>query len=316
MKLITTEIGLESSLLKLEKAYKEQSNRSPDLWYNSFSTGYPDLDKLTGGLNSGFIVVAGRTLHGAETLHRSLFENLMLEICCKDEGDKKVLFFNTTLSSDDFHMQLLSSLSRVKLDSIMKGEISDEDWARISSTMDLLMKTQPLMMVNESTLYVEDIESFCTDVINEHGYLPVIAFDSLQSIRSRKPFDNRYAEMAEVTRTLKALSVKLDTRLIVRSSLNRNLEQRADRRPWLFDLRDSGTIEDDATLVIFTYLDSVYNSDQSYDGASLMEAIVAKGPKGKIGTATLLHNPNFCRVDDYCAPKTAEVVEFPNESKD
>ncbi|MCG9575389.1 DnaB helicase C-terminal domain-containing protein [Vibrio tubiashii] len=313
MKIVTTtEIGMESALAKLEKAYKGQENKLPDLWASSCSTGYPDLDKLTGGLNSGLIVVAGRTLHGAEVLHRNLFENAMLELGCAAENDKKALFFNTSMSSDDFYMQVLSSLSRVKLDTLMKGSLSDEDWSRVSSTMGLLMENQPLLTANQSTLYIEDVESICNEAIEQYGQLPVVAFDSLQAIRSRKSCDNRYAEIAEITRTLKAMSVKLDTRLIVKSSLNRNLEQRADKRPVLFDLRDSGTIEDDATLVIFSYLNSVYNPDECFDGASLMEAITAKSPNGSVGTTTLLHNAPFSRVDDYCEPKDAEVVEFPS----
>lgn len=174
------------------------------------------------------------------------------------------------------------------------------------------MENQPLLTANQSTLYIEDVESICNEAIEQYGQLPLVAFDSLQAIRSRKAYDNRYAEIAEITRTLKALSVKLDTRLIVKSSLNRNLEQRADKRPVLFDLRDSGTIEDDATLVIFSYLNSVYSPDECFDGASLMEAIIAKSPNGYVGTATLLHNTPFSRVDNYCEPKAAEVVEFPS----
>ncbi|NOJ25046.1 DnaB-like helicase C-terminal domain-containing protein [Vibrio coralliilyticus] len=312
MKLVTTtEVGMESALSRLEKAYKERDSKLPDLWANSCSTGYSALDKLTGGLSSGFIVVAGRTLHGADTFHRNLFENTMLELGCAAESDKKVLFFNTSRSNDDFYMQVLSSLSRVKLDTMMKGALSDEDWARVSNTMGLLMDKQPLLTVSQSTLYVEDVENICNDAIKQCGHLPVIAFDSLQAIRSRKTFDNRYAEIAEVTRSLKALSVKLNTRLIVKSNLNRNLEQRADKRPILFDLRDSGTIEEDATLVIFSYLSSVYNPDECFDGASLMEVIVAKSPSGYVGTTTLLYNAPYSRVDNYSEPMTAEVFDFP-----
>lgn len=315
MGFITTEAGLEKALLRLEKSYKEQSVKSPELWVNGCSTGYSSLDKLTGGLSAGFIVVAGRTLHGAETLHRNLFENAMLELACVGESDKKALFFNTSMSNEDFYTHVLSSLSRVKLDTMMKGSLSDEDWARVSSSMGLLMDRQPLLTVNRSTLYVEEIEKICDEAIEQYGPLSVVAFDSLQAIRSRKSFDNRYAEIAEVTRTLKALSVKYDTRLIVKSSLNRNLEQRADKRPVLFDLRDSGTIEDDATLVIFAYLDSVYNPDECFDGASLMEAIVAKSANGRVGTVTLLHNGPYSRVADYSAPNTADIVDFPSQEE-
>lgn len=303
----TTEAGLGSALLRLEKCNKEQETKAPELWVNACSTGYPALDQLIGGLSSGFIVVAGRTLHCAETLHRNLFENAILELGCAKENGKKALFFNTSMSNDDFYTHILSSLSRVKLDTMMKGSISDVDWSRISSSMGLLMKGEPILTVNRSILYVEDVEKICDEAIDEYGDLPVVAFDSLQAIRSRKAFDNRYSEMAEVTRTLKALSVKYDTRMIVKSNLNRNLEQRADKRPVLFDLRDSGTIEDDATLVIFSYLESVYSTDQNFDGLSLMEAIVAKSPNGCTGIVNLLHVGQFSRVDNFHATKQTEL---------
>ncbi|MFI3276540.1 DnaB-like helicase C-terminal domain-containing protein [Vibrio sp.] len=171
-------------------------------------------------------------------------------------------------------------------------------------------------MVNRPTLYIEDIEQICDETIEEYGALPVIAIDSLQAVRSRKSFDNRYAETAEITRTLKALSVKYNTRLVVRSNLNRNLELRADKRPVLFDLRDSGTIEDDATMVIFSYVESVYVPDECFDGVSLMEAIVAKNDGGRMGTATLLYSAPYSRADNYCEPESADVVKFPTAEKE
>lgn len=305
----TTEDGLERALSRLEKSYKEQDTKLPDLWASSCTTGYPDLDRLTGGLRTGFTVVAGRTLHGAETLHRCLFENAMLELV---ESNSKAMFFNTSMTTDDFYILVLSSLSRVKLDTLMKGSLCDDDWARVSSTMGLLMDKQPLLTACIPTLYVEDIENICKEAIEQHGHIPLIAFDSLQAIRSRKPFDNRYAETSEVTRTLKSLSIKFDTKILVKSNLNRNLEQRADKRPVLFDLRDSGTIEDDATLVIFSYLNSVYCPEERIDGLSIMEAIVAKSSNDQLGTVNLLHNAKYSRVDDYCGPKSAEVVDFPS----
>lgn len=318
----TTEKGLEQALIRLENGYKERGSQEsePNLWVTGCSTGFTDLDRITGGLKTGFIVVAGRTLHGADVLHCNLVESAMFELCCASDGNRKVLFFNTSLSSDDFYTHLLSSLSRVKFEAMMKGRLSDEDWARIAGAMDFIMKQQSLLMVNRPTLYIEDIEQICDETIEQYGALPVIAIDSLQAVRSRKAFDNRYAETAEITRTLKALSVKYNTRLVVRSNLNRNLELRADKRPVLFDLRDSGTIEDDATMVIFSYVESVYVPDECFDGVSIMEAIVAKNDGGQQGTATLLYSAPYSRADNYVENYrelvSADVIKFPFTEKE
>lgn len=298
--LLTMEAALESVLIKIESKYQEPE--FSNIKIDAFSTGYSDLDKKIGGLGKGLTIISGRPGHGAEVLQRNILENIAMELGL---SSSKVLHFETNVDTDYFYQRLLSSLSRVEFSNIQLGLLDDEAWARISCTMGVLMELQNLIVCDKPKLYIEDIEKICDEVIKENGDLAVISFSSLQSISTRKKCDTRYAEVSEVSRFLKYLSLKYDTRVIVTSSLNRNLEQRADKRPVLWDLRDSGSIEEDADVIIFCYRDEIYNEETPFKNIS--EVIISKNNFTAEGIVRLTYIDQFSRYDNYVGPSLVDV---------
>ncbi|MEZ8095799.1 DnaB-like helicase C-terminal domain-containing protein [Photobacterium swingsii] len=301
-KLLTMEAALESVLMKLESKYQEPE--PSNIKIDAFSTGYIDLDKKIGGLGKGLTVISGRPMHGADVLQRNILENIVME---QGPCGSKVLHFETNTDTDYFYQRVLSSLGRVDFSDIQLGQLDDEAWARISSTMGLLMGCKNLIVCDKPKIYIEDIEKICDEVIKEHGGLATISFSSLQSICTRKKCDTRYAEVSEASRFLKYLSLKYDTRVIVTSNLNRNLEQRADKRPLLWDLRDSGSIEEDADVILFCYRDEVYNEESSF--INISEVIISKNNFSSGGIVHLTYVDNFSRFDNYAGPSLVDINE-------
>ncbi|MEF1193388.1 DnaB-like helicase C-terminal domain-containing protein, partial [Vibrio parahaemolyticus] len=152
--------------------------------------------------------------------------------------------------------------------------LDDEDWARISSTMGILMQKKNMYIDDSSGLTPTEVRSRARRVAREHGGLSMIMVDYLQLMRVPSLTDNRTLEIAEISRSLKALAKELNVPVVALSQLNRSLEQRADKRPVNSDLRESGSIEQDADLIMFIYRDEVYHPDSPYKGTA--EIIIGK----------------------------------------
>lgn len=227
---------LERTLERIELLYK-----TPQDGVTGVNTGFTDLNKKTAGLQgSDLIIVAARPSMGKTTFAMNLCENAAME------QDKPVLIFSLEMPAEQIMMRMLASLSRVDQTKIRTGQLDDEDWARISSTMGILMEKKNMYIDDSSGLTPTEVRSRARRIAREHGGLSLIMVDYLQLMRVPALTDNRTLEIAEISRSLKALAKELNVPVVALSQLNRSLEQRADKRPVNSDLRESGSIEQDA----------------------------------------------------------------------
>jgi replicative DNA helicase len=259
------------------------------------TTGFTDLDKKTSGLQpSDLIIVAARPSMGKTTFAMNLVENAMMS------EEKPVLVFSLEMPSEQIMMRMLASLSRVDQTKIRTAQLDDEDWARISNTMAMLKDKDRLFVDDSSGLTPMDVRSRARKLARERGGISLIMIDYLQLMRVPSLSDNRTLEIAEISRSLKALAKELEVPVVALSQLNRSLEQRADKRPVNSDLRESGSIEQDADLIMFIYRDEVYHENSEEKGVA--EIIIGKQRNGPIGTSRLTFQGQFSRFDNYAGP--------------
>ncbi|HXK00570.1 MAG TPA: DnaB-like helicase C-terminal domain-containing protein, partial [Buchnera sp. (in: enterobacteria)] len=199
---------------------------------------------------------------------------------------------------------MLASLSRVNQSNIRTGQLTDEDWSRISSTMNILLKKKNMYIDDSSGLTPSEVRSRARRIYRENNGLSLIMVDYLQLMRVPSLSDNRTLEIAEISRSLKSLAKELQVPVIALSQLNRSLEQRSDKRPVNSDLRESGSLEQDADLIMFIYRDEVYNEDSDLKG--IAEIIIGKQRNGPIGKIRLTFNGHWSRFDNYAGPQYNE----------
>ncbi|EKT53094.1 replicative DNA helicase [Providencia sneebia] len=284
------EAVLSETIEKIEKLYQQ-----PHDGVTGVSTGYQDLDKKTAGLQgSDLIIVAARPSMGKTTFAMNLCENAAMT------EEKPVLIFSLEMPGSQIMMRMLASLSRVDQTRIRTGQLDDEDWARISSTMGILSEKRNMYIDDSSGLTPTEVRSRARRIYREHGGLSLIMIDYLQLMRVPALSDNRTLEIAEISRSLKALAKELNVPVVALSQLNRSLEQRADKKPVNSDLRESGSIEQDADLIMFIYRDEVYNDNSDKKG--IAEIIIGKQRNGPIGTVRLTFNGQWSRFDNYAGP--------------
>ncbi|OFC70470.1 replicative DNA helicase [Alteromonas confluentis] len=259
------------------------------------TTGFSDLDKKTSGLQpSDLIIVAARPSMGKTTFAMNLCENAMMA------ETKAVLVFSLEMPSEQIMMRMLASLSRVDQTRIRTAQLDDQEWARVSNTMAMLKDKDNLFIDDSSGLTPMDVRSRARKLARERGGISLIMVDYLQLMRVPSLSDNRTLEIAEISRSLKALAKELEVPVVALSQLNRSLEQRADKRPVNSDLRESGSIEQDADLIMFIYRDEVYHENSEYKG--IAEIIIGKQRNGPIGTSRLTFQGQFSRFDNYAGP--------------
>ncbi|WP_342322637.1 replicative DNA helicase [Kosakonia sp. BYX6] len=282
---------LEATVARIELLFQQ-----PHDGVTGVNTGYDDLNKKTAGLQpSDLIIVAARPSMGKTTFAMNLVENAaMLQ-------DKPVLIFSLEMPSEQIMMRSLASLSRVDQTRIRTGQLDDEDWARISGTMGILLEKRNIYIDDSSGLTPTEVRSRARRIAREHGGIGLIMIDYLQLMRVPALSDNRTLEIAEISRSLKALAKELQVPVVALSQLNRSLEQRADKRPVNSDLRESGSIEQDADLIMFIYRDEVYHENSDLKG--IAEIIIGKQRNGPIGTVRLTFNGQWSRFDNYAGPQ-------------
>lgn len=282
---------LEDTVTRIEQLYQR-----PHDGVTGVSTGFNDLDKKTAGLQkSDLIIVAARPSMGKTTFAMNLCENAALT------QEKPVLIFSLEMPGEQIMMRILASLSRVDQTKIRTGQLDDEDWARISSTMGLLLEKKNMYIDDSSGLTPTEVRSRARRIFREHGGLSLIMIDYLQLMRVPSLTENRTLEIAEISRSLKALAKELQVPVVALSQLNRSLEQRSDKRPVNSDLRESGSIEQDADLIMFIYRDEVYNDNSEEKG--IAQIIIGKQRNGPIGTTRLTFQGQWSRFDNYAGPQ-------------
>lgn len=253
-------------------------------------TGYHDLDNMTSGLQTAdLVIIAGRPSMGKTMIAMNIAENIALKTRLP------TLVFSMEMPGEALVMRLLSSLCRIDQQRIRTGKLEDEDWPRISSTVSMLSDA-PLYIDDTPALSPTELRARARRLAKEYGQLGLIVVDYLQLMQVPGFAENRTAEISEISRSLKALAKELKVPVIALSQLNRGLEQRADKRPVMSDLRESGAIEQDADLIAFVYRDEVYNENSPDKGTA--ELIIAKQRNGPIGKIRLTFLGQYTRFDN------------------
>ncbi len=256
------------------------------------ATGFTDLDRMTSGLQNGdLVIVAGRPSMGKTTLAMNIAEAAALQ-----EGPPTAVF-SMEMPADSLAMRMLASLGRVELQKIRSGRLGDDDWPRLTSTMNLLSQAK-LYIDDTPGLTPTEMRARCRRLKREHG-LGLVLVDYLQLMQLPGFKENRAAEISEISRSLKGMAKELGVPVIVLSQLNRSLEQRPNKRPVMSDLRESGAIEQDADVIVFIYRDEVYNEDSPDAGTA--EIIIGKQRNGPIGTIRLTFLGQYTRFENFIA---------------
>ena len=271
----------------LEERIKNGGNKLLGL-----TTGFIDLDKKTNGLQkSDLIIVAARPSMGKTSFALNMVENALVAT------DKPVIVFSLEMPVEQITFKMLASLGGVELDKIRSGNLDDEDWARISNTMKMLKEKDNFFIEDASGLTPTEIRNRVRQIQRERGEIGMVMVDYLQLMRVPSLSDNRTLEIAEISRSLKALAKDMQCPVVALSQLNRSLENRTDKRPVNSDLRESGSIEQDADIIMFIYRDEVYNENSEDKGVA--EIIIGKQRNGPIGTVRLTTTLEYSRFNNY-----------------
>lgn len=265
---------------------EELSKRDGSL--SGLPTGFADLDSLTGGLRGGqMIVIAGRPGHGKSTLAMDLARAAAIT------HGNTCLFLSLEMGRHEINMRILSAEALVPLHHLRSGHMTDDDWNAIQANRQRIHDA-PLIIDVTPNLTALDVRTKARRVKQKRG-LGLVVVDYLQLMGSGgKRAENRQLEVSDISRSLKLLAVELDVPVIALSQLNRGPEQRADKKPALSDLRESGAIENDADMVLLIHREDAYERESARAGEA--DLIVAKhrgGPLATITVASQLHKSRF-----------------------
>ncbi|MCQ8104857.1 replicative DNA helicase [Methylomonas sp. SURF-2] len=276
---------LAKAVDKIEMLYEQDGD------ITGASTGFTDLDEKTSGLQpADLIIVAGRPSMGKTTIAMNMAENVALK------SGMPVAVFSMEMPGEALAMRMMSSLGRIDQHKVRTGKLDDDDWPRLTSAINLLAETK-LFIDDTPALTPTEVRSRARRLTREHGQLGLIVLDYLQLMQSPSSGDNRVQQISDISRGLKALAKEMNVPVIALSQLNRNLEQRPNKRPVMSDLRESGAIEQDADLIIFVYRDEVYNEDSPDKG--IAEVIIGKQRNGPLGTVRLTFLGQYTRFENF-----------------
>ena len=217
----------------------------------------------------------------------------MAESAVISEG-KPVLIFSLEMPADSLILRMLSSLGRIDQSKIRSGQLSDDDWPRLTSAVTLL-NDKPLFVDDTAALTPNEIRSRARRVAREFGPLGMIVVDYIQLMQVSGTPENRAGEISEISRSLKAIAKEFNCPLVAGSQLNRSLEQRPDKRPIMSDLRESGAIEQDADVIMAIYRDEVYHEEAE---KGVAEIIILKQRNGPIGKKRLTFEGRYTKFED------------------
>jgi replicative DNA helicase len=253
------------------------------------ATGYNDLDEILSGLQPSTLnIVGARPAMGKTAFGLGMATHIAMH------SKKPVLLFSLEMGHTELTQRILSSEARVDSQKLRTGRLIDSDWTKIGKAINRL--DIPLLLDDNPRVTVMEIRAKARRVKSRFGGLGLIVIDYLQLMSSGASVENRQLEVSEISRGLKILARELEVPIVALSQLSRNLESRADKRPMLADLRESGSLEQDADVVMFLYRDEVYNRDSPDKG--LAEVILAKHRSGPTGRVDLVFNGTYTRFDN------------------
>ncbi len=252
-------------------------------------TGFNDLDTCLSGLQpSNLIIVGARPSIGKTAFALGVTANASLQ------GGVPVLFFSLEMSHVEIAQRLLGSEALVDASRLRNGQLHENDWPKLGDAVGRIGEC-PIYIDDNPNITVMDIRAKARRLASRLN-LGLIVIDYLQLMSGRRNAENRQVEVSEISRSLKILARELNIPVMALSQLSRTLESRSDKRPMLADLRESGSLEQDADVVMFLYRDEVYNLDSTDKGTA--EVIVAKHRNGPTDTVKLVFRPQFARFDN------------------
>ncbi|WP_082232016.1 replicative DNA helicase [Halobacillus massiliensis] len=242
-------------------------------------TGYRDLDHITSGFQrNDLIIIAARPSMGKTAFALNIAQNVAVN------SDENVAIFSLEMGADQLVSRMLCAEGNIDAQRLRTGSMEAEDWNKLTMAMGSLSNAG-IYIDDTPGIRVSEIRSKCRRLKQEHG-LGMILIDYLQLIQgSVNSKENRQQEVSEISRSLKGLARELNVPLIALSQLSRGVESRQDKRPMMSDLRESGSIEQDADIVGFLYRDDYY--DQESENQNIIEIILAKQRNGPVGTVSL-----------------------------
>lgn len=253
-------------------------------------TGFIDLDRMTSGLQPGdLIVLAARPSMGKTSLAINIAENVAL-----NEG-KAVAVFSMEMGASQLAVRVVGSIGRINQGNLRTGKLTDEEWPRLTEAIEKLRNVS--LHIDESPgLKPSELRANARRLARQTGGLGLIVVDYLQLMSGSNDGDNRASEIGEISRGLKMLAKELQCPVIALSQLNRSVEARADKRPMMSDLRESGAIEQDADIIMFIYRDEYYTKDACKE-PGVAEVIIAKQRNGPTGTVKLAFLNSLTRFE-------------------
>jgi replicative DNA helicase len=252
-------------------------------------TGFTDLDDILSGLQpSALYIVGARPAMGKTAFGLNIATHVA------QSSDKPVMVFSLEMGHQELAQRVLSSEARVDSSKLRTGKLLEAEWTRIGKAIGRL--EVPLYLDDNPRVTVMEIRAKARRLKAKAGGLSLIVIDYLQLMTSGGYVENRQLEVSEISRNLKILARELEVPIVALSQLSRRLEERSDKRPMLADLRESGSLEQDADVVMFLYRDEVYNPDSQDKGSA--EVIVAKHRSGPIGTKRLVFLGQYTRFDN------------------
>lgn len=306
----------ENTILAVtNKEWSKQGSSMTDILLNTFSridalcknkggitgipTGFVDFDRLTAGLHpSDFIIIAARPSMGKTAFALNIAAHVALH------QDKHVALFSLEMSDEQITERILCAEGAVDSQKLRVGELNKDDWDRMLCTAEML-GGENLQVDDTPEITAAALRQKARKIKSQHG-LDLIIIDYLQLMEGSKgKTENRQQEIAEISRSLKALARELNVPVIALSQLSRAVETRQDKRPMLSDLRESGSLEQDADIVAFLYRDDYYNPDSQ--NKNITDLIIAKHRNGPIDTIRLFFHKQFTNFSNLTDSKRQEV---------
>ncbi|MBQ9019547.1 MAG: replicative DNA helicase [Bacilli bacterium] len=252
------------------------------------ATGWYDFDRLTTGLHPNeLIIIAARPAMGKTAFALNLATHVAME------QDKSVALFNLEMSAEQLAMRILASLGQIDGFKIRTGNLLNNDWKRINEAISQLSNSN-LVIDDTPGITIGEIRAKCRRLASSEKGLSLVVIDYLQLISGGRNYGaNRQQEVSDISRSLKTLAMELGVPVIALSQLSRGVEAREDKRPLMSDLRESGSIEQDADIVMFLYRDDYYKKElRTEDNNSISELIIGKHRNGPTATLELLFKKN------------------------
>jgi replicative DNA helicase len=279
----------------LNQTFQDLENRNEGLALPGISSGFYDLDAMTGGFQrSDLIIVAARPAMGKTAFCTNIAHHIAAGL-----QKLPVAVFSLEMSKEQLVQRILSSEAKIESNRLRSGKISQNEWEPISTAIGNLSEL-PLFIDDTPNITVTEIRSKVRRLQAEQGgTLGLVLLDYLQLMEGSS--DNRVQELSRITRSLKGLARELNVPIIALSQLSRGVEARTNKRPMMSDLRESGSIEQDADLVIMLYRDEYYNPDSPDRG--IAEVIITKHRNGPTGIVKLLFDPQYTCFRNLASPK-------------